>query len=160
MPWSARCRAVPRAPTLLVHDSFIGAGHARHALENGVLTITSECTGVPIGCYVEQDLTVPPGVPVRVDSGAGDVTTNGLDTPRFEATAGASTMRLDFARPPDLVVVRTGPGNVDVRVPDVGYRVEAGTGIGSRDVSVRNDRSAPRTIDVSSAVGNISIAAR
>ncbi|MGD9990743.1 hypothetical protein [Pseudonocardia sp.] len=103
---------------------------------------------------------MPPEVPVRIESGAGDVTATGLDTPRFQATAGASTMNLDFARPPERIVVRTGPGNISVRVPDVGYRVETGTGVGTRDVGVRVDPSAPRTIVVSSAVGNVSIVGR
>ena len=39
---------------------------ADHRLENGVLTITSTCPPVSVNCYVEDELTIPEGIPVKI----------------------------------------------------------------------------------------------
>jgi hypothetical protein len=139
------------------HGMFpAGAGHR---LEDGVLTASAGC--FTFNCYTEEYLAVPAGIPVQVRTGAGDVTATDLDVPRFDVRAGAATVIASFVRPPDDVRIQLGmAGNVDLRVPDVGYRVDTGYTVGTERVDVVDDPSAPRSLSVHAAVGNISVTRR
>jgi hypothetical protein len=115
------------------------------------------------GCvdgYTEEHLTVPPGVPVRVRTGVGDVTATDLEVPRFDVQAGASTVTASFVRPPDDVRIEAGTaGDVELRVPDVGYRVDVDS-VGTERVDVAEDPAATRSLSVRAGVGNISVTPR
>ncbi len=57
------------------------------------------------------------------------------------------------------MTARSDHGDVTVVVPngDDAYAVDAGTDHGSRDVGIKDDPSAPRTIDAHSDHGDVSV---
>ena len=141
-----------------VPHGLLPAG-AGHRLEGGVLTVFAGCFA--LNCYTEQHIAVPAGIPVRVHTGVGDVTATDLDVPRFDARAGASSVTASFVRPPDDVRIDAGTaGNVELRVPDAGYRVDVDSAVGTERVDVAEDPSATRSLSVRAAVGSITVTRR
>lgn len=140
---------------------FTSSSAPRHDVVDGVLRITSACSGVVFHCHTREEITVPAGVPVRVHTGVGDVTAVDLDVPWFTVSAGAATVTASFVSPPEEVRISTGAaGNVEVRVPEGDYRVDADAAVGTEDVRVDVAPSAPRSIDASTAVGRITVEQR
>jgi hypothetical protein len=140
--------------------SLLGSPATGHGVENGVLTVRAGCSGAGIRCTVAEELTVPAGVPVRVRTEVGAIEAVDLDVPRFSAETAAGSVEASFARPPAEVGITTGAGTVVVRVPDVGYRVEAGSAAGATRVEVRADPSAARRLSVHTAAGAVSVLPR
>jgi hypothetical protein len=130
-------------------------------LDDGVLRITSTCSGVASSCFTQQEITVPAGVPVRVDTGVGDVTAVDLDVPSFTVSAGAATVTASFVSAPEEVRISAGAaGNVEISLPDAGYRVDTDATVGTEEVRVDRSASAPGSIDASTGVGNITVRPR
>ena len=133
--------------------------HAR--LDGGVLTVEADCAGTFAGgCHVAEDLTVPPGVPVRVRTAAGAIEAVDLDVPRFDAETAAGAISASFVRPPSDVRVTSSAGSVVLRVPDAGYAVDAGTVAGSTRIAVVANPRAPRSLTVHTAAGNVAVLPR
>ncbi|WP_139173756.1 hypothetical protein [Geodermatophilus telluris] len=143
------------------HGLFTSSAAPRHELVDGVLRITSGCSGFALHCWTEEEVTVPAGVPVRVHTGVGDVTAVDLDVPLFEVGAGAGTVTATFTGAPGEVRVDAGAaGNVEVVVPDGRYRVDADATVGPTEVQVDHDASAGRSIDASTGVGQVTVRSR
>jgi len=103
-------RAVGIRSTL--HGSATGTPSADHIVVDGVLRITTFCRGLALTCHVDQDITVPDGIPVTVQTTAGTVDATGLDVPRFQVTTSAGSVTASFARAPQAVRIETAAGNV------------------------------------------------
>jgi hypothetical protein len=113
--------------------------------------------------------------PVRAESDAGNVRLAGLSGTAFartdagritgerlasaalDAGSGAGGVRLEFSRPPDVVVVETGAGSIDVALPAGRYRVSAESGTGGVDVSITVDPSAAATVTARSGAGDVRV---
>jgi hypothetical protein len=142
------------------------------------LTLTGSCPGQP-ECGVHYVLSVPPNVsvkvkstvgdvtatdlvstsPVQLSTGGGDVTATGLSAPSIHLSTGVGNLRATLTHPARSLDATSGAGDVNLTVPDTTYAVHAGSGIGHvSDHSVRNDPTAPRSIDAHSSLGNVTIA--
>ena len=143
------------------HGLFTTSSAPRHETVDGVLRITSACSGIALHCYTREEITVPAGVPVRVHTGVGDVTAIDLDVPTFTVDAGAATVSASFLSAPEEVRIHAGAaGNVEIVVPEAEYEVHADTAVGTEDVRVDVASSAPRRIDASTGAGNVSVDTR
>lgn len=96
-------------------------------------------------------------VAARTDS--GEISADDLLSRDVTAQAGSGTVQLDFGAAPDRVSALVGSGSVDVVVPrGRRYNVGGQTGSGSRDIDpLLRDGAAPRTVDVSSGSGSVSV---
>ncbi|HUB05187.1 MAG TPA: DUF4097 family beta strand repeat-containing protein [Solirubrobacteraceae bacterium] len=145
----------------------------------GALRLSASCPiGVTNYCRVSYTVTVPPGVSVTADSGAGDVDAHGLTTTAplklssgdgdvdavgvtagnvtLESGNGDVTATLDQA--PTHLDASSGNGNLNLTVPNATYAVHASSGNGSvSDPTLRIDPSSPRSITASSGNGNVTI---
>jgi DUF4097 and DUF4098 domain-containing protein YvlB len=100
---------------------------------------------------------VPAGVPVRVHTAAGNVDASRLDVPRLEVGTEAGAVTAAFVRAPQNVMIRTAAGNVELRLPDLGYRIDAETAVGPRQVDVVEDPAAPRSVSIETAAGSVTV---
>jgi len=128
--------------------------------DNGVLNIQQHCPAGPLDqtCSVSYQIAVPPGVPLSLLSGDGDVTVTRSMSQDVQARSGSGNIMLDFATAPSSVRAQTGSGNVTILVPPGGrYAVKPSTESGNQAVDVSQDPAAPRTITASSADGNIDV---
>lgn len=159
-------------------------GRVATAVEDEELQVGAHCDPamdqVFATCSVDLDISLPPGVAVRISAAAGtilldrpddrlDLTTasgsvrvTGAASKVVDVSTGAGSVVLEFAEPPDDVVVRTAAGSVQVIVPDDGtrYHVTGSTSVGSRTVRVPLDDSSGHRIDVSSSVGKVQVTTR
>lgn len=140
-----------------LHGSATGTPRADHQLVDGVLTVRASCAGMPLGCHVDEELTVPAGIPVRAETAAGTIEASRLDVPRLDVTTSAGSVSAGFSTAPQDVRVRTATGNVDLQLPDAGYRIDAGTALGERRVAVRHDPASPRSVVVETAAGAVTV---
>ena len=140
-----------------LHGSATGTPRADHQLVDGVLTVRGSCAGLPLSCHVDEELTVPPGVPVRVNTSAGTVDASRLDVPRLDVVTSAGSVTAGFAAAPQDVRIRTAAGDVDLRLPDVGYRIDADTAVGERRIDVRRDPASPRWVRAETAAGAVTV---
>jgi hypothetical protein len=128
----------------------------RH-LDAGVLTLSSGCPWINLGCEVNREIVVPDGTRVRVRTVDGPIEADGLVTPAFDASTVDGRMTLSFGQPPEHVGVRSVDGSIRLTLPPAGYRVEASAVDGRTRVGVPNDPSAGRDISVSTVDGRIAI---
>lgn len=100
--------------------------------------------------------------PLRLNLGAGEIEGQDLTSSDVRAGAGAGSVRLAFAEPPDDVEARTGAGEVEILVPRDGttYRVEASAGAGDTQVSVRTDPDSERSIRADAGAGSARVGYR
>lgn len=143
-----------------VRRSLTSAPIAGHRLDAGVLRISGTCPPFSMNCHVEEQVTVPPGVPVRVSTSAGGVEGSELDVPVLDVDTSAGSVTASFVRPPQDVRIATSAGSVELRVPDVGYRVEADAAVGEVQIDVVQDRRSPRTLHVETSAGNVAVLPR
>jgi len=127
------------------------------SLTNGVLSITGSCPPPSINCGIDEELTVPAGVPVTVRMSAGEIHATGLDVPRFQAALGAGRVEASFVRPPELVDIDTEAGQVFATLPDLGYRIDAGTSTGSTSIDLRQDHGSQRSLRVHTGTGDVTL---
>ena len=94
-----------------------------------------------------------------LDVGGGSITGREIRSARVRAAAGAGSVELGFAAPPEEVDVTSGAGSVLVELPpgDEAYRVSADAGAGSDAVSVRTDPTSDRVIRASSGAGSTEV---
>jgi len=129
-----------------------------HRVEDGVLRATADCGGqLDAVCQIEQRLTVPPGVPVRVHVGQGRIEAVDLKAPRFEAQTDTGDIDLAFAERPALLHAGSGAGSLHLSVPQGNYQVDAGSAAGEVSVDVAQDPRAPRQLYAHTAAGNVRI---
>jgi hypothetical protein len=169
------------SPALQVrHTDSYAFGHPAHErrwLAGGVLHIVSSCPRIVLGaCSATYELAVPQGVAVHVRTGSGAVRMDGFNG---DATIGTRSGDVDIAAycgfhlaaasesgslhvtaacPTQSLRLQTASGDAVARVPPGHYRIGAISGVREETVSgVRNDPSAPFTIDVSSASGAVAV---
>jgi len=140
-----------------MHSFFSRAPVYEQSLTDGVLTITGSCPPPSINCGIDEELTVPAGVPVTVGLSAGEIHATGLDVPLFQAVVGAGRVEASLVRPPDVVDIDTETGQVVVTLPDVGYRIDAWTSTGTTDIDLRQDHDAQRSLRVHAGTGNVTL---
>jgi hypothetical protein len=123
-------------------DSYsLDSPDATRTLENGTLTIESECDGVfSAFCTTDYRVEVPEGVTVEARTYVGDVDVNGISARQIEARAYVGDVDVDAARKAE-VDARTNVGDVHVEMPkgayDIDSVVDADTDVGSVDVTAR-----------------------
>jgi hypothetical protein len=128
--------------------------------DNGGLNIDQDCpTGLfDQNCSVSIKVAVPPGVPLHLTTGSGDVTTIGIRSTNVQASSGDGDMRLDFAAKPTQVNAQTGSGDVTVTVPPgASYVVVADADNGTPSIKVARDPGAPQSITAESGDGDVTI---
>jgi hypothetical protein len=154
---------------------------SRHASldPGGALHLTTHCPGLlGLECQVDYHVTVPPGITVhansgagsvvasdittssqlRLESGAGDVTATGVSAPMITLDSGAGDVRAQLRTAAQHLEATSGAGDVTLTVPDERYAVQASSGAGTvSDSSIRIDPSSPRTIHASSGAGDVRI---
>jgi hypothetical protein len=140
-----------------LHSFFSREPVIQQSLTDGVLTITGSCPPPNMNCGVDEELTVPAGVPVTLRMSAGEIAATQLDVPRFRASVGTGRVEASFVRPPDQVDIDTGTGQVVATLPDVGYRIDAETSTGTKDIGLRQDSDAPRSLRVYTGTGNVTL---
>lgn len=144
---------------------------------NGTLTLTAACPG-RLQCSVNYELSVPRNVAIQVSSGfgnidatglastssiqlgttAGDIDANGLSAPDIRLSTGLGGVTAVVTQPPRRLTANTGAGTLNLTVPNVTYAVRATSSLGHvSDAAVRVDPAAPRSIDVNSSVGDVTI---
>ena len=129
------------------------------SIEDGVLTIESECGGVlSIVCETDFRIEVPKGVPVDARTYVGDIDID-IIAARIEARGYAGDIDVRAARRSD-VTARTNVGDIDVEVPRGSYEIDAEAGVGDSDVDglTAADRAKHR-IKAQSDVGAVDVTA-
>src|SRR6478735_10107013 len=112
-----------------------GAPAPREAWSGSTLEVDANCTGSFGGCSVDYVITVPDATDVSVvtgsgdiavagslggvtlKAGSGDITTTNLAADQVTAEDGSGDVDLELATAAATVGVRTGPGDVSVRLP-------------------------------------------
>jgi Toastrack DUF4097 len=93
-----------------------------------------------------------------VKTTSGTIRGAGLRAGQVELQATAGDIVLGLAAPPDKLAVTTGAGNVDIAVPgNDTYHLGVETSGGDKDITVRHDSGAARTISVRTSRGDIRI---
>lgn len=145
------------------------------------IRIVSGCqTWLNPGCGVETTLEVPPGLPVVVQTTAGDVrataisegvltvsSTTGdisaseLGVDEFSAVTGSGTVRADFAEQPFAFKATTAGGAVRASIPtgDITYDVTTETESGRVDSDLESEPGGGGFVRVTTVSGDISLAA-
>lgn len=126
---SCRVRVEPEGRTLVV-EARRTAGHGK--------------------CRVDVRMSVPAGLPIHADVGAGDVTLGELRTP-LDLNLGAGTVEGKVED--NEIHVSNGAGDIDLH--GLTAAVHASTGAG--DVSLRFGRAPVGTIEASSGVGDVEV---
>ncbi|GII55027.1 lipoprotein [Planotetraspora thailandica] len=142
-----------------------------HQVDGGALTLGYRCGN----CSIDYRIEIPRGLAVRADAGSGTITLRGLTGEtsagtgsgdidarglagrRVTAQTGSGDVELRFSAVPDDVDVETGSGDGTVWVPYGSYNVKTETGVGSKDVTVAQDPSAPHTVVVKTGSGDAKV---
>jgi DUF4097 and DUF4098 domain-containing protein YvlB len=149
-----------------------------HTVKDGVLTLTGESSRfLQLGTsQADQEVTVPPGVTVRVDVSAGNIRATGLDAPHFEvktksgsidaidldvtafsATTSSGSIQASLYGATERVNARTSAGSVDLTVPDAAYKVDADTSSGAVRIQVTDEPDAARLISAHTSSGDVTV---
>ncbi|HKG39624.1 MAG TPA: DUF4097 family beta strand repeat-containing protein [Conexibacter sp.] len=94
---------------------------------------------------------------LRVEASSGDVHVDGYRGRQLVVKTGSGDVDLSALHAPRSLRVDAGSGDVDVAVPDAAYSVLVETGSGDRNVTVRQDPAAPRTLQVKTSSGDVSV---
>ena len=127
-------------------------------MSGSTLAIDANCAGSFGGCSVDYVVTVPDATDVSVVTGSGDIAVGGslggvalkagsgdirttnLAADQVTAEDGSGDVDLELATAPPTVGVRTGSGDVSVRLPpNTHYAVDSETGSGDTRVRVPDD---------------------
>ena len=130
------------------------------SVEDGVLTIESECDGVmSVVCETDFRVEVPKGTPVDVRTYVGDIDIDGISASSIEARGYVGDIDVHATRRSD-VTARTNVGDVDIEIPHGSYDIESDAAVGDDDIDglVTSDR-AKHAIDAQSDVGSVDITA-
>lgn len=149
-------------------------------LEEGVLSMTSECRSSFIGtCRVTYQIMVPRDaalaldlrttagnvdiagaagpVAIRTTAGSIEVSDHVGEDAELRTTAGSVTFEASTA--PKRLSIETTAGSITARVPDVGYRIDAETTVGSINVDLVQDPDAEGVIEARATTGSINLEA-
>jgi DUF971 family protein len=150
---------------------------ASHTVNNGVLTLSGDCPNLGVGtCRVNQRVTVPAGVDVRVSISSGDISATGLNLAgldvrtdsgditarninarRVRAESNSGNVAASLSGSPDQVIAETSSGNVTLTVPDGAYNVDADTSAGQVHINVEDDPTAEHRLSAHSSAGDVTI---
>lgn len=127
-------------------------------------------------CGVTYVVKVPRRIAVQIDDEVGATTLNGLAGPltvtsstgnvdateltsgKVTARASAGTITLGFTTPPTTVDAQAQVGSVTVRLPaGTAYAVDAGSQVGSVEVTVQRDPGSAHHVTVHSQVGSVTV---
>jgi hypothetical protein len=132
--------------------------HAEYRVQGSLLEVSADCGAVAgAKCQVDEQLTVPPNITVRVVLKSGRIDAIGIDVPRFDSQTGAGEINIAFSRPPLLVRAHSGAGAVNLTVPADSYRVDARSLSGEVKVDVAQDLNAPYVLDAYAQSGDVHI---
>jgi DUF4097 and DUF4098 domain-containing protein YvlB len=152
-----------------------------HTVKDGVLTLTGESSRfLQLGTsHADQEVTIPPGVTVRVDVSAGNIRATDLDAPHFEvntesgsidvtnldvtafsATTSSGSIQASLFGATERINARTSAGNVELTVPDAVYNVDADTSSGAVRIQVTDQPDAARLISAHTSSGDVTIRER
>ncbi|QGK71813.1 hypothetical protein GIY23_21915 [Allosaccharopolyspora coralli] len=94
-----------------------------------------------------------------MESGSGSISGRDLRAEGLRAVTGSGEVALSLLETGD-VDARTSSGDVELVVPDGGYRVDSETGSGEENVRITQDPKAPRTLTLSTGSGEVSVTPR
>lgn len=99
------------------------------------------------------------GGELDISVGGGSVDGADLRSQRVQADAGAGSVDLAFATPPEDVEATSGAGSVRVWLPpgEEAYRVDVDAGAGSDVVTVRTDQTSDRVVRANAGAGNVEV---
>ena len=149
-----------------------------HTVQDGVLTLTGNSSRfLQLGTsQADQEVTVPPGVTVRVDVSAGNIRATDLDAPHFEvntesgsidvtdldvtafsATTSSGSIQASLFGATERINARTSAGSVELTVPDAAYKVDADTSSGAVRIQVADEPDAARLISAHTSSGDVTV---
>jgi hypothetical protein len=151
----------------------------RETWTGSTLDLDAQCRGFLSWCSVDYVVTVADASDVTVETGSGDITLTGslggvtleagsgdietanLRAEQVTAEAGSGDIELELATPASPVSVRTGSGDVSVRLPqDTVYAVDAQTGSGDTEVSVPTNPDSTSTLRIRTGSGDAAVDVR
>jgi hypothetical protein len=152
-----------------------GKNRLRQELRSGTLALSVDCVESP--CSADVQVRVPAAAPLsaktgsadievvgarasaELETGSGNITARELGAAEVDARSGSGDVELVALVPPRRVHVRTGSGNVTLRVPEGGaYRLDIARGSGEERVrGIARDASAERAIAVETGSGDVDI---
>jgi hypothetical protein len=169
------------SPALQVRrtDSYAFGHPARERrwVAGGVLHIVSRCPRIVLGsCSASYELAVPQGVAVQVHTRSGAIRMNGFNGDasvgtrsgnvdieaycgfHLSASSESGSLYVSTACAPQSLRLQTASGDAVALVPPGRYRIGAISGARRQRVTgVRNDPTAPFTVDVGSASGAVAV---
>jgi hypothetical protein len=150
-----------------------------HPITGGQLTLSYTCPSGVLDvkvCGVTYVVKVPRRIAGQIDdavgmvkltglagrltlsSSSGNIDATELTSGEVTARASAGTITLGFTAPPTLVDAQAQVGSVTVRVPaGTAYSLDAGSQVGSVEVTVQRDPSSGHRIKAHSEVGSVTV---
>lgn len=122
---------------------------------NGVLTIETDCGDLhgAVPCYSDLRVSVPPGVKLTVDAGAGDVDVRGVDVRATHVQTGSGDIEFALADQPGLLYAHSRSGDIELLARDA-RAIDARTDSGDIEVDVATK---PRRVKARSDSGDIEL---
>jgi hypothetical protein len=100
------------------------------------------------------------GKDVTARASSGDIQATSLGAKvNLRADSGAVKLRLDGTDAANNVQIKADSGDVDVTVPSATYRIEGNSDSGNRNISVPQDPSSPRLLQLDSDSGDVTVRA-
>jgi Putative adhesin len=143
-------------------EYLVSEPDVERSVENGVLTIKSDCGGLfLLDCTTDFRIEVPQGVAVTVKTDVGDVTGTALASSDVRVKTDVGDVDVDLTTAPNRLEAITDVGEVEIGLPDAVYAVDTDTDVGEIDVEgvVQDDR-APRSVTAKTDVGDVTIQGR
>jgi hypothetical protein len=155
--------------------AFGRSASEQRSIRDGVLRLSSRCPKVVVGsCSSDYRIAVPENVPVvvrgstgdvrisafrgsaDVQTTSGDVAVDGFCGFALSVKTGSGNARATATCSPQSLALRSSSGDLDVTVPAGGYRIDADSNSGGRDVSgLQLNADAPYEIQALSDSGNV-----
>jgi hypothetical protein len=160
---NAECQSLVAAGCAVDYRLEVPAGvPIRIRTERGSVSVTDMTGMVEVDAGAGNVRLTRTRGPVKVDTSAGNVDGVDLAAQFLDATTSAGRIRLSIAEAPGRLGLKTGAGNIDVRLPTTpgGYRVATETGAGKADVTVEQNEGGSRAIIATTGAGNIRIRPR
>lgn len=150
--------------------------NTEHTEKGGRLALTADDCGDPDRtCDVDYEVKVPAGTTLRLKSGGGDVKVTGVsgtvradteggDVHVDESSSASVTAHTDggdilgaFTKSPSAVAFTSAGGDIDVRLPDTSYAVDATTSGGTREVTVPVKAGSTHHVKAHTDGGDVSV---
>lgn len=122
---------------------------------NGVLTLDTDCGDLEdvVPCYSDMRISVPPGVKLTVDTGAGDVDLRGVDVRATHVETGSGDIAFGLIGRPSLLYAHSDSGDIAL-VARSARAVDTRTDSGDIEVDVA---AKPRRVKARSSSGDIEL---